>query len=531
MVPAAPLMPQLSDRPLLEMCNIGKNFPGIRALQGVNFDLRPGEIHALVGENGAGKSTLMKVLAGIYSQFEGEIRIDGIGQHFGNVHDSARAGVAMVFQELSLVPEMSVAENIFLGRLPQRRGIVQWESLHARTVGLLKELRLEVSSHEPVRHLGVGQQQVVEIAKGLSQNARILVLDEPTAALTGVEEENLFSVLSGLRQRGIGVIYISHRLSELFRIADRITVLRDGRSIGTQNTQETDEGRVIAMMVGREAVQIFAPKQHSPGGVVLEAQHITSRDANGREVVHDVSFSVRRGEILGIGGLLGAGRTEVLMSLYGSYSGRVTRQILISGKPVSVRTPADAIRHGISFVTEDRRRYGLVLEQTILHNMTLSALRRISRGFIAEEDLEIAATRPIFDDLQIKAESLFQAVRTLSGGNQQKVVLSKCLLTEPQVLLLDEPTRGMDVGAKQEIYVEIEKLVQCGLAVVMVSSELPELLALADRIIVLYQGRINGEFTRESACPEAVMACATGQSNSLSILNMPAPRVAREVTN
>jgi D-xylose transport system ATP-binding protein len=511
-IPADPLI----RRPLLEMCRIGKSFPGVRALDGITFDLYEAEIHALVGENGAGKSTLIKILGGVYpySDFEGEIRIDAAAQRFRNVRDSEQAGIAVVFQELSLVPEMTVGENVFLGREPRHFGVVQSDALYAQSKKLLEELQLETDPHIRVDRLGVGQQQLVEIAKALSHTTRILVLDEPTAALTDVEAANLFSVLAGLRDRGIGIIYISHRLEEVFRVSDRITVLRDGSSVGTKATREMDEKRVIAMMVGREITQLFPPTARTHGEVVLDVRHITAQDAAATRklAVRDVSFAVRRGEVLGIAGLMGAGRTELLMSLFGSHPGGVTGQVFVAGKAVRITKPADAIANGIGFVTEDRKRYGLFSDQTVLHNMTLSALWRISGSFVTDESRELAASTPLFKNLQIKANSLFTVAGTLSGGNQQKVVLSKWLLTHPRVLFLDEPTRGIDIGAKQEIYREIDKLAQSGLAVVIVSSDLPEVLGLSDRVIVLHDGTVTGEFTRESATPEEVMACATGRT-------------------
>jgi len=511
-MPAQPI----AGRPLLKMCDIGKSFPGVRALEGVTFDLHPGEIHALVGENGAGKSTLIKILSGVYPypDYEGEVSIDGEAQRFRNVHDSERAGISVVFQELSLVPEMTVAENLFLGREPQRLGVVRWDALYAQARALLEDFQVEIDAKMPVARLGVGQQQLVEIVKALSHTARILVLDEPTAALTDAEAENLFSVLDRLRGRGIGVIYISHRLEEVFRISDRITVLRDGLTVGTKATSEVDPKRIIAMMVGREMNQLFPLTGRTIGEVVFEVRHITAEDTEvtGKLVVQDVSLEVRRGEVLGIAGLMGSGRTELLMSLFGSHPGRVTGEILISGKAVRITRPADAIANGIAFVTEDRKRYGLFFDQTVLHNMTMSALRRISGGFITDESDEFAASAPLFESLHIKADSLLAAVGALSGGNQQKVVLARCLLTQPLILFLDEPTRGIDVGAKQEIYAEIDRLAQSGLAVVMISSELPEVLGLSDRVLVLHKGRVTGEFTRENASSEGVMACATGHA-------------------
>jgi D-xylose transport system ATP-binding protein len=497
--------------PLLEMRDVVKAFPGVRALDGVSFDLHPGEIHALVGENGAGKSTLIKILAGVYSQYEGEIRIGGVPQRFRDVHDSRAAGIAVVFQELSLVPGLTVGENIFLGREPSRLGIVQWSELYAQAERLLQDLGLDIDPRTEAGALGTGQQQLVEIAKALSQDAHILVLDEPTAALTGAEAENLFSILSRLAAQGTGIIYVSHRLEEVFRLSRRITVLRDGQDVGTHDIDEIDEQQVIAKMVGRAVTQLFPASHSTPGEVALEVRHLSAEDIHirGRLAVNDASFSAHRGEVLGIAGLVGSGRTELLMSIFGAFPGRVSGEILIAGKKATISRPADAIAHGLGFLTEDRKTSGLVLDQTVLSNMTLAALRKLSGSLFTDESREIAGAGPLYDKLRIKAGSLFTLTSTLSGGNQQKVVFAKWLLNETRVLFLDEPTRGIDVGAKQEIYKMINELAQTGLAIVLVSSELPEVLGLSDRILVMRNGRIAGEFSREQASPEAVMFCAT----------------------
>jgi ABC-type sugar transport system ATPase subunit len=497
------------------MNQISKSFPGVKALDGVTFDLAPGEIHALVGENGAGKSTLIKILAGVYPypEYEGQIHLDGSERRFAGVRDSETSGIAIIFQELSLVKELSVAENIFLGREPRRFGVINWEELYSRAQKLLTELHLEIDPRTPVVNLGIGQQQLVEIAKALSQDARIVVLDEPTAALTDAEVETLFGILNDLRARNVAMIYISHKLDEVFRISDRITVLRDGKTIETNPTTALDEPRVIAQMVGRSVDQIFPESKHSHGEVIFEARGVTVEDTSvpGKLLVDQVSFKVCKGEVLGIAGLMGSGRSELLMALFGAHPGRKSAQVLIDGKQVQIDSPNDAIDQGIGFVTEDRKRYGLVLDQTILRNMTLAGLRKLSGRFITDEDAEAAAGERAGRDLRLKATSVFTIAGTLSGGNQQKVVLAKWLLTNPRVLFLDEPTRGIDVGAKQEIYAQINRLAESGLAIVLVSSELPEVLGLSDRVLVLHQGRITGEFTRAEATPEAVMSCATGQ--------------------
>jgi D-xylose transport system ATP-binding protein len=503
-----------SNAPFLAMREITKTFPGVRALDGVSFDLNPGELHALVGENGAGKSTLMKILGGVYpySEYGGEVLIEGKEQRFSGVRDAAQAGIAVIFQELSLVKEMSIGENIFLGREPRRFGVIRWEEVYRRARQLLDDVHLGLDPHTPIRNLGIGQQQLVEIAKALSQDARILVLDEPTAALTDAEVETLFGILNKLRARGVAMIYISHKLEEVLRISDRVTVLRDGRTVGTNLTKELDEAKLIARMVGREVGDIFPAADHDRGDIVFEARDITVDDpvVPGKKLVSKISFSVRKGEVLGIAGLMGAGRSDLLMGIFGAHPGRVSGQIKVDGQAVRIASPSDAIRHGIGFVTEDRKRFGLILEQTILNNMTLAGLKRISGKFVTSVDAEAAAGERSMKELRVKANSVFTIANTLSGGNQQKVVLAKWLLTNPRVLFLDEPTRGIDVGAKQEIYAQINSLAKSGLAIVLVSSELPEVLGLADRILVLHEGQLTGEFSRSAATPEKVMACATG---------------------
>ena len=502
--------------PFLEMRDITKTFPGVRALDGVTFDLHKGEVHALVGENGAGKSTLMKILGGVYPhpQYGGAIFIEGNEQHFGGVREAEKAGIAVIYQELSLVREMSVGENIFLGREPRKLGVIRWEELYRRARELLDDLHLQIDPLTPVRSLGIGQQQLVEIAKALSQNARILVLDEPTAALTDSEVQTLFVIINKLRARGVGMIYISHKLNEVFRISDRITVLRDGKTVDTDVTSKWTEAQVIARMVGREVGDIFPQVDHDHGDVVFEVRNMSVEDpvVTGKRLVDNVSFSVRRGEVLGIAGLMGAGRSDLLMAIFGAHAGRVSGEVELEGRRVHIRSPADAIKQGIGFVTEDRKRFGLVLDQTILNNMTLACLRRVSGRFVTSIDAESAVGERAMKELRVKANTVFTVAGTLSGGNQQKIVLAKWLLTNPRVLFLDEPTRGIDVGAKQEIYAQINRLAKAGLAIVLVSSELPEVLGMADRVIVLHEGKVTGEFSRLAATPEKVMACATGQA-------------------
>jgi len=500
--------------PLLEMRNIVKEFPGVRALDGVSFTLDAGEFHALVGENGAGKSTLMKVLSGVYPEgtFEGEILVEDTIRHFRSVRESEVAGIAIIYQELSLVKELTVGENIFLGREPSRFGVINSTKLYHDAAKLLSELHLDIDPRMQVGNLGIGRQQLVEIAKALSQDAKILVLDEPTAALAESEVETLFDILSKLKARGVGLIYISHKLEEVFQMGDRVTVLRDGRTVGTHSAKEVTRDRVIAEMVGREVGDIFPESTHEFGEIALEVQNLTaySVDRPDKRLVDEVTFSVRKGEVLGIAGLMGSGRTELMTAIFGAWPGKYSRNVVLEGIERTISSPADAIASGMAFVTEDRKRYGLILEQTIVDNMTLAGLKQIAGRFLTDRGRELRAVREPMQSLGVRARSPLSLTGTLSGGNQQKIVLGKWLLTNPKVLFLDEPTRGIDVGAKQDIYTEINKLAKEGLAIVLVSSELPEVLGLSDRVIVLHRGKIAAEFVRADVSAEKVMAAATG---------------------
>jgi len=502
--------------PLLEMRNISKRFPGVLALDRVSFDLHAGEVHALVGENGAGKSTLMNVLGGVYpfGTYDGDILVGDKVQRFNGVHASEDAGIAVVHQELSLIPEFSIAENIYLGREPVRFGVIQTENLFSHAQRVLDELQLKLEPHIPVGYLGIGQQHLVEIAKALARNARILVLDEPTAALTDTEAEVLFRILRRLRESGNGIVYISHKLGEVLDLSDRITVLRDGHTVSTDPTSALDTHHLIARMVGREVTDIFPTTPHKPENIVFEARGVTVEDPNvaGKLLVDHVSFTVRRGEVLGIAGLVGAGRSDLMMAIFGAHPGKTAGEYFVAGSHIAIHKPADAIGAGIGFVTEDRKRFGLLLDQPIVTNLTLAALKRLSGPLVTHVDAETAAGERSMKELRIKAPSVFTVVNTLSGGNQQKVVLAKWLLTNPKVLFLDEPTRGIDVGAKQEIYQQITRLASEGMAIVLVSSELPEVLGLSDRVIVLHEGHLTGEFRRDEATAEKVMAAATGQA-------------------
>jgi D-xylose transport system ATP-binding protein len=499
---------------LLETREIRKSFPPVKALDGVSFDVRAGEIHALVGENGAGKSTLMKILSGVYptGTFDGEIAMETGTQRFAGIRDAQRAGVAIVFQEFSLVPEMSIAENVFLGHFPARAGLMDWNRLHADAHAILRTLGVELPTSARVAELGIGQQQLVEIAKALSQDARVLILDEPTAALNQAESAQLFAIVRGLRERGLGIIYISHRLDEVLDLADRITILRDGRTVATHARGEIDRNKMIALMVGREVSQMFASSQRNVGAVMLEAYGISVAHPAiaGREVLRNVSFAVHRGEVVGLAGLMGAGRTALLNVLFGSFPKPYRGEIAIGGRVVRVRVPQEAIAAGVALVTEDRKKLGLSLQASVAENMTLVALRRFASATVLRKQEEIAEVERMMSALGVRANSPETVVGALSGGNQQKVVLGKWLMQRPTVLLLDEPTRGIDVGARQEIYTRIDALAAEGLSIVVASSDMEELRGLCDRILVMHEGRITADLAREQATPERIMAHATG---------------------
>jgi D-xylose transport system ATP-binding protein len=499
---------------ILEMRHITKEFPGVKALEDVTFQVRTGEVHALVGENGAGKSTLMKVLSGVYPHgtYSGDIVLDGKVQQYAAIRDSEEAGIAIIFQELALVKQMTIAENIYLGKeLQLARGVIDWNKTYRETARVLKEVGLDLNPATKVSDLGVGSQQLVEIAKALSKNARLLILDEPTAALTEREADNLLDILEQLKKKGVTCIYISHRLREVARIADRITVLRDGKTILTDDKTAMPEERLVRTMVGRELTNMFPRRPHAAGEVVMKVRNWTvTSPVTGDVVCDDISFDVRKGEILGIAGLMGAGRTELITSIFGAWGLRQKGEIELLGRPVVPRDANHAIQEGLALVSEDRKRYGLVLGMDIKQNSTLASLRRISSLGVINKNEEIKVSDRYVKELRTKTPSLEQRVGNLSGGNQQKVVLAKWLLTQPKVLFLDEPTRGIDVGAKVEIYNIMNDLVDQGVCVVMVSSELPEVLGMSDRILVIHEGRLTGALSREEATQEKVMRYATG---------------------
>ena len=499
---------------VLRMKSITKRFYAVTALRGVSLDLRRGEVHALVGENGAGKSTLMKILSGSYPfhSYEGEIQIDGQPSRFLATQDAERAGIEMIYQEISLNPELSVAENIFLGKLPRRRlsWFIDWKRTQALAREALAQVGLDVPAGQAVRLLSTSQQQMISIAKALYRRPRILVLDEPTSALTDKETDTLMRIIQGLRNQGISCIYISHKLEEVFNIADRITVLRDGSVISTTPRAQVVAARVVEDMVGRK-IEMMYPKVRVPIGVeVLRVEGLTVPSRlPGRNIVQDLSFSLRAGEILGLGGLVGSGRSEVANAIFGSRR-RSAGRIFLDGRPVELRSPRDAIRYRLGLLTEDRRVSGFVGTMSIRENVSLASFRKIFGRLFIRRGVERQQVESLSGQLNIKTSSIETNVLTLSGGNQQKVVLAKWLMTDVRVLFLDEPTRGIDVGAKVEVYNLMSELARKGVAIVMISSELPELLAMCDRFIVLYGGAIRGRFEREEVTEHNFMSAATG---------------------
>jgi putative multiple sugar transport system ATP-binding protein len=495
---------------ILEMRNITKIFPGVKALNNVNLNVRKGEIHALVGENGAGKSTLMKVLSGVYphGSYEGEIFYNGQEQHFRDISDSEKQGIIIIHQELALVPLLSIAENIFLGNEPAKFGIIDWHVAENRTRELLAKVGLKEDPLTLITNLGVGKQQLVEIAKALSKDVELLILDEPTASLNEKDSDALLALLLEFKAHGISSILISHKLNEVGKVADRITVLRDGATIETLDKQDISEDRIVTSMVGRQLADRFPQREPNIGEVVFEVKdwvvhhHIHSD----RVVINGINLNVRRGEVVGIAGLMGAGRTEFAMSVFGKAYGRhISGEVFIKGKPVDVSTINKAIDNGIAYVTEDRKTYGLNLIDHIKHNTTIANLDGVSNSGVLDDMAELKVANEYRRKTNIRSSSIYQKTGNLSGGNQQKVVLSKWLFANPDLLILDEPTRGIDVGAKYEIYTIINQLVSEGKSVLMISSEMPELLGVCDRIYVMNQGRLVGEMPASEASQEKIM--------------------------
>lgn len=501
---------------ILEMRNIIKEFPGVKALDNVNFKVRRGEVHCLVGENGAGKSTLMKVLSGVYhyGTYSGDIVYNGKVQQFKSIADSEEKGIAIIYQELALVPELSIYENIYFGHEILSGRSIDWNETIVKAKEVLKKVRLNVDPSMKVKNLGVGNQQLVEIAKALSKNVKLLILDEPTASLNEDDSKNLLDLILELKKQGVTSIMISHKLKEITAIADTITVLRDGSTICSMDVREraVTEAEIIKHMVGREIDNIYPKREKKEvGDVCLEVKNWSVHDpVKGKEILHDININIRKGEIVGIQGLMGAGRTEFAMSLFGNPTGyKITSgEVIMDGEKVSFKKPKDAIKKGLAYVSEDRKGNGLVLIQDIKYNITIANLEELQEGISINENEEITVANDFKKSINIKAPSIMQKVGNLSGGNQQKVQLAKWMFVKPKVLILDEPTGGIDVGAKYEIYSLMNQLVEEGMSIIMISSELPEVLGMSDRLYVMSGGRIAGELSAEEADENKVMAMA-----------------------
>ncbi len=499
---------------ILKMQNITKEFPGVKALENVNINVKSGEIHCICGENGAGKSTLMKVLSGVYPHgtFDGEIVLNGEQQNFKNIAESEAKGIAIIYQELALVPEMPIYENIFLGHEFKKRFTIDWNKTISEANKLLKRVKLDVDSETKPKDISVGKQQLVEIAKALSKDVKLLIFDEPTSSLNEVDSENLLELMKDLRDKGITCIMISHKLKEVLAVADTITVIRDGKTICELDGKSATEDDIIRNMVGRSIEDVFPKRDNKNfGEIVLEAKNINaSSSKSDKKVLDNINFKVRKGEVVGIAGLMGAGRTEFAHCIFGHRSSYdVTGDILVNGKKVKIHSPIDAIKNRIAYVSEDRKGDGLILSQDIKQNITLSNLKQLVSKIIIDDQEEINVANRYKHEINIKTPSIEQKVGNLSGGNQQKVSIAKWLYTDPQVLILDEPTRGIDVGAKYEIYTIMNELVKNGMSIIMISSELPEVLGMSDRIYVLNEGRFTLEIDVENATQENIMEAAT----------------------
>lgn len=501
---------------ILEMNDISKEFTGVKALSNVNFKVKKGEIHCLIGENGAGKSTLMKVLSGVYpyGTYQGDIVFEGEIQQFNKISDSVKAGIGIIYQELALFPDLTVYENIFVGNEVKQGLFVDWNQTIVEANKMLKKVKLSVTPETLIKDLGVGKQQLVEIAKALSKDVKLLILDEPTAALNEDDSENLLELLNELKNQGISCIMISHKLKEVISIADKATVIRDGRTICTLDSSkgEISEAVIIKNMVGREINDIYPKRINKAiGERVLELSNWSAYDTQlGRHVVKDVNLHLKKGEIIGIAGLMGSGRTELALSIFGNPKAyKIQGELMLDGAATKIKHPSDAIKAGVAYVTEDRKGDGLFLIQDIKNNVSIAYLKGISANGVINPNEEVKAATEYKDSLYIKASSLEQVVGNLSGGNQQKVSLGKWLFTEPKILILDEPTRGIDVGAKFEIYTIMNKLISEGMSIIMISSELGEILGMSDRVYVMAEGEIKGELTIEEATQEKIMELAT----------------------
>ncbi len=498
---------------ILKMENINKEFYGIKALDNVNLEVEEGEIHAIVGENGAGKSTLMNVLSGVfrYGEYEGSIIYEGKECKFNNIRDSEKLGIVIIHQELTLSPYMSAAENVFLGNEQTKNRIIDWEKTTIEARRIFEKIGLDENPETIVNTLGVGKQQLIEIAKALSKNVKLLILDEPTAALNEDDSENLLNLLLEFKKQGITSILISHKLKEVARVADRITILRDGATIETiENDEYLSEDRIIKGMVGRDIGDYYPEREHRIGEVFFEIKNwnVVNAVNNDEKIIDNINIDIRKGEVVGIAGLMGAGRTEFGMSLFGESFGKKTDGVILKdGKELDVNTVSKSIKNGLAYVTEDRKDYGLILIDSIKNNISLANFDKISNNYVLNKNEEIKIAERYRNELTIRSRDILQRLEDLSGGNQQKVILSRWILSEPDLLILDEPTRGIDVGAKREIYTIINQLAEQGKSILMISSELPELVEMCDRIYVMNEGRIVGELEGEEAIAENVMRC------------------------
>lgn len=509
-------MVETKDSPILRMLDVSKSFSGVKVLSNVQFELFPGQVHILAGENGAGKSTLMKVLGGVYTDNEGTIEVNGKRIELKSVQDASVAGISIIHQELSLIGPLNVAENIFLGKEKDRFSWLNKSEMISYTQNVLGELGLDIDASRPVEEFPIGVQQMIEIAKALAFDSKIIVMDEPTSALTEPEVEKLVGIIAKLKADGCGIVYISHKMEEIYRIADAITVLRDGEYIGTADADKLSQTELIKWMVGRELDQQFPRHKPNIGEVRLEVEDmfVGGTAANPSPRVDGVSFSVKSGEILGVAGLQGSGNSELLNGIFGTFGAEAKGKIKIDDISYSPDSPAKSIGRGVALLTNDRKENGLVMDMNIVENTTLAALNKFAPGGWLKPKKERANTKKTTDLLKLKAESIFQYVDSLSGGNQQKVVMAKWIETEPKVLLLDEPTRGVDVGAKHEIYELMNQWTAEGIAIVLITSEMPELLAMSDRIVVMHRGQITAEFGRGEASQEKILSAALGERKS-----------------
>ena len=502
----------MSSEYILQMKNVTKRFPGVVALNDVSISLKKGEVLAICGENGAGKSTLMKILSGSYTsrEYEGEIWIDGKKTDFSSVAVAEANGIEMVYQELNVMLDASLAENIYVGNLPMKGIFVDYKKLYSDTRSMLDKVGLELDPRQRVRGLNSGQMQMISIARTLSKHPRIVVLDEPTSSLTDKETNILMDTIDNLRREGVSLVFISHKLDEIFRIADRVVVMRDGAVVATEEVSAVSEDQLVEAMIGRTIDNLY-PKEAAPiGGEVLRVEHLTVPHPSnkGQNIVEDISFSLKKGEILGIGGLVGAGRSEVLSAVFGYITGGVTKKIMIDGRETKISTPMDAIRNGMGYITEERKQTGYIWVHSIRENLTLACLKKLSRYGFVRKKREAEMAEEMFRLLDIRAPSVETMLVNLSGGNQQKVVVGKWLLSEPRILLIDEPTKGIDVGTKAEIYKIMNDLTHQGVSIIMVSSDMPELVSMSDRCLVLSNRHITGEFTGSDITQENVMKAA-----------------------